>query len=135
SGVAHDFNNLLTAVIGNLELLETRLAGDERVSKLLAGAMTAAERGARLTAQLLAFSRQQRLSPEPVDLNRIIGGLGALLQSTIGATIRIDTDLAPELWPAMADASQIELVLLNLAINARDAMPPSGTKIGGAITI
>ena len=77
SGVAHDFNNLLTAIIGNLELLENRLDGDERVAKLLTGAMTAAERGARLTAQLLAFSRQQQLQPEPVDLNRIVGGLGA----------------------------------------------------------
>src|SRR5205085_134322 len=83
-----------------------------------------------LTAQLLAFSRQQRLTPEPVDLNLIIGGLGALLQSTIGATIRIANELSPELWPALADANQIELVVLNLAINARDAMPT-----GGSITI
>ena len=134
SGVAHDFNNLLTAIIGNLELLEARLAGgrdrDERAAQLLAAATAAAERGARLTAQLLAFSRQQRMRPEPVDLNQIVAGMGALLQSTIGATVQIETALAESLWPALADPGQIELVLLNLAINARDAMPA-----GGAITI
>jgi PAS domain S-box-containing protein len=135
SGVAHDFNNLLTAIIGNLELLDGQLGGgDERASRLLAAAAAAAERGARLTAQLLAFSRQQRMTPEPVDLNQIVDGMGALLQSTIGASIRIETVLAPELWPALADASQIELVLLNLAINARDAIPAEGIT-GGAITI
>jgi PAS domain S-box-containing protein len=128
SGVAHDFNNLLTAIIGNLELLQARLDGDdERAAKPLAAAVSAAERGARLTAQLLAFSRQQRMTPEPVDLNQIVGGLGALLHSTIGATTRIETVLAANLWPALADASQIELVLLNLAINARDAMAGGGT--------
>ncbi len=132
SGVAHDFNNLLTAIIGNLELLSARLDRDRdpRAVELLAAAMAGAERGSRLTAQLLAFSRQQRMSPEPVDLNEIVGRMGALLQSTIGATVSIETAPADGLWPALADASQIELVLLNLAINARDAMPG-----GGAITI
>jgi PAS domain S-box-containing protein len=140
SGVAHDFNNLLTAIIGNLELLKAQLGrGSARASKLLAAATVAADRGARLTAQLLAFSRQQRMRPEPVDLNHIVDSLGALLQSTIGATTRIETMLSPELWPALADASQIELVLLNLAINARDAMPaksadPGGAIVAGAIT-
>jgi PAS domain S-box-containing protein len=131
SGVAHDFNNLLTAIIGNLELLETHSGRrDERAAQLVAAAIAAAERGARLTAQLLAFSRQQRMSPEPVDLNQIVDSMRALLQSTIGATIRIGTVLSADLWPALADPSQIELVLLNLAINARDAMPN-----GGAIAI
>ncbi|MGE3284430.1 MAG: PAS domain-containing protein, partial [Alphaproteobacteria bacterium] len=131
SGVAHDFNNLLTAIIGNLELLEARIAEDDsRLAKPLAAAVAAAERGARLTAQLLAFSRQQRMNPEPVDLNRVVTGVGPLLHSTIGATVEIDTVLAPDLWLALADASQLELVLLNLAINARDAMPE-----GGAITL
>jgi PAS domain S-box-containing protein len=128
SGVAHDFNNLLTAIIGNLELLEARLDGtNEAAAKPLAAAVAAADRGARLTAQLLAFSRQQRMTPEPVDLNQIVGGMGGLLHSTLGATSRIETVLAANLWPALADASQIELVLLNLAINARDAMPGGGT--------
>jgi PAS domain S-box-containing protein len=127
SGVAHDFNNLLTAVIGNLELLETRLGKtDDHSARLLAAAEAAAERGARLTAQLLAFSRQQRMSPEPVDLNRVVDAMGELLQSTIGATTSIETRLSPDLWPALADSSQIELVLLNLAINARDAMAAPG---------
>jgi PAS domain S-box-containing protein len=135
SGVAHDFNNLLTAIIGNLELLKPRLGnGNGRAPALLAAASVAAERGARLTAQLLAFSRQQRMRPEPVDLNQIVGSLGSLLHSTIGATIRIETALSPNLWPALADASQIELVLLNLAINARDAMPVQMAKTGGANT-
>mgnify|MGYP001483033507 CR=1 FL=1 len=131
SGVAHDFNNLLTAIIGNLELLETRLPrGDERLAKMLAAAQSAAERGARLTAQLLAFSRQQRMASEAIDLNGIVTNMSALLHSTIGATVRIETVLSESLWPAIGDPGQIELVLLNLAINARDAMP-----VGGAITI
>src|SRR5262249_5196865 len=87
-------------------------------------------RGARLTAQLLAFSRQQRMTPEPINLNDIVTGMGALLQSTIGATVRVETRLSETLWPALADTNQIELVLLNLVLNARDAMPA-----GGAITI
>ena len=131
SGVAHDFNNLLTAILGNLELLETRIeAADERLARPLAAAVSAAERGARLTAQLLAFSRQQRMKPEPIDLNRVVAGIRPLLHSTIGATVDIATVLACDLRPALADASQIELVLLNLAINARDAMPD-----GGVITL
>ncbi len=131
SGVAHDFNNLLTAILGNLELLEARIEeNDVRLAKPLAAAVSAAERGARLTAQLLAFSRQQRMNPEAIDLNRVVSGMGPLLHSTIGATADIGIALAPDLWPALADASQLELVLLNLAINARDAMPG-----GGAITL
>jgi PAS domain S-box-containing protein len=131
SGVAHDFNNLLTAIIGNLELLEARIDEDDsRLAKPLAAAVAAAERGARLTTQLLAFSRQQRMNPEPTDLNRVVTGIGPLLHSTIGAAVAIETVPGPDLWPALADASQLELVLLNLAINARDAM--SG---GGAITL
>jgi PAS domain S-box-containing protein len=128
SGVAHDFNNLLTAIIGNLELLETRLGGQggKLVGKPLAAAVAAAHRGAQLTAQLLAFSRQQRMNPEPIDLNRVVCGLRPLLESTIGATIRIEIALAVDLWPALADAGQLELVLLSLAINARDAMPDGG---------
>ncbi|HWD57872.1 MAG TPA: PAS domain S-box protein [Stellaceae bacterium] len=129
AGIAHDFNNLLTSIVGNIELLEARLGHDvdERSARLLRAALAAGERGAGLTAQLLAFSRQQRMHPEPLDLNRVIGGMSALLTSTIGGTIRIEMQPAAELWPALADAAQIELVLLNLAINSRDAMPEGGT--------
>jgi PAS domain S-box-containing protein len=130
SGVAHDFNNLLTAIIGNLELLETRIEeSDARLARPLAAAVAAAERGARLTAQLLAFSRQQRMTPEPIDLNEVVAGIGPLLHSTIGAAVDIAMALAPDLPPALGDASQIELMLLNLAINARDAMPDGGAII------
>ena len=125
SGVAHDFNNLLTGVLGNLELLERRLKSEESLRRLRA-ARLAAERGARLTHQLLAFSRKQRLAPTPLDLNRLVSEASDMLFRTIGATVRIETVLTDGLWPALVDPTQIELVLLNLAINARDAMPAGG---------
>ena len=125
SGVAHDFNNLLTGVLGNLELLERRLKSEESLRRLRA-ARLAAERGARLTHQLLAFSRKQRLAPTPLDLNRLVGEASDMLFRTIGVTVRIETVLTEGLWPALVDPTQIELVLLNLAINARDAMPEGG---------
>jgi signal transduction histidine kinase/ActR/RegA family two-component response regulator len=124
-GVAHDFNNLLTAVLGNLELASHRNA-DAKIRRYLAGATHAAQRGAKLTSQLLAFSRRQRLETEPTDLNALVSGMSDLLFRTIGSTIRIETVLHKGLWPALIDASQIELVILNLAINARDAMPGGG---------
>jgi PAS domain S-box-containing protein len=125
SGVAHDFNNLLTGVLGNLELLERRLKSEDSLRRLR-GARLAAERGARLTHQLLAFSRKQRLAPTPLDLNRLVSEASDMLFRTIGATVRIETVLTDGLWPALVDPTQIELVLLNLAINARDAMPEGG---------
>jgi signal transduction histidine kinase len=124
-GVAHDFNNLLTAVLGNLELA-TRRCSDEKLRRYLEGATQAAKRGAKLTGQLLAFSRTQRLKTETVDLNGIVTAMGDLLFTTIGATVRIETILQKDLWSAIADASQIESVILNLAVNARDAMPDGG---------
>jgi signal transduction histidine kinase/CheY-like chemotaxis protein len=126
-GVAHDFNNLLTVVRGNIELLSrsARLV-DPSDRDLLAAMRAAAERGATLTGQLLAFARRQPLVPRPVDLNAVIAGMQDLLRSALGSTIEIQTRPAPDLWPAMADATQIELVVLNLTINARDAMQRGG---------
>jgi PAS domain S-box-containing protein len=129
-GIAHDFNNLLTAMMGNLELLGPRVAGDSMAAGYLAGALRAAENGARLTEQLLAFSRRQHLEARPVDLNAVIAGMRDLLSRTLGTNIRVRTDLDPELWPALVDPTQIEIAVLNLAINARDAMP-----LGGSLTI
>jgi signal transduction histidine kinase/CheY-like chemotaxis protein len=124
-GVAHDFNNLLTAVLGNLELA-TRRGRDESIRRYLEGATQAARRGAKITSQLLAFSRTQRLQAERIDLNAIVTAMGDLIFQTIGATIRIETVLEKDLWFALADPSQIESVILNLAVNARDAMPNRG---------
>ena len=130
TGIAHDFNNLLTAISGNLELLHKRIAKDERVERLLTAAERATERGAKLTQQLLAFSRQQRLESTPLNLNQIVDNSRSLLFSTIGTTVKIETVLTDDLWLALGDANQLELMILNLAINARDAM-----EIDGAITI
>ena len=124
-GVAHDFNNLLTAVLGNLELA-IRRSTDDGIRRYLEGATQAAQRGAKITSQLLAFSRTQRLQTEPIDLNSIVTRMGDLVFRTIGATVRIETVLENNLWQATADPSQIELVILNLAVNARDAMPNGG---------
>ncbi|WP_342108090.1 response regulator [Methylobacterium sp. SI9] len=129
SGVAHDFNNLLTVIAGNIEFLE-RAVSDDRSRRRLAMMRGAAERGAKLTAQLLAFSRRQRLEPTPVGLNETVASMRDLLQSSIGGAVQIETTLQGDLWPALVDATQIELVILNLAINARDAMA-----VGGRLTI
>jgi signal transduction histidine kinase/ActR/RegA family two-component response regulator len=125
-GVAHDFNNLLTVLLGNIDLLEATARDDPRMAERLGAMRGAAERGARLTAQLLAFARQQPLLPRPVDLNAVVTGMEGLMQSALGRTIRISYRLEPVLWPALVDPTQIELVILNLAINARDAMPGGG---------
>jgi PAS domain S-box-containing protein len=129
-GVAHDFNNLLTAIIGNLELLAPRLAGDPAAVRCLGAATRAAENGARLIGQLLAFSRRQHLQPRAVDLNAIVAGLREMLTRTIGSQIEVHLALSPGLWPALIDPTQIETAILNLVINARDAMPS-----GGVLTI
>jgi signal transduction histidine kinase len=129
SGVAHDFNNLLTVISGNIEFL-ARAVSDDRSKRRLAMMKGAADRGASLTAQLLAFSRRQRLEPTPVGLNDTVASMRDLLQSSIGGAVQIETTLQADLWPALIDATQIELVILNLAINARDAMA-----VGGRLTI
>ena len=124
-GVAHDFNNLLTVVVGSLDLALRRCV-DDQVSRLMRNSIQAAERGASLTAQLLAFSRRQRLSPVAVDINRIITGMSDMLTRTIGPHLEVEADLSPDLWPALADPTQLEVMILNLAINSRDAMPTGG---------
>ncbi len=129
SGVAHDFNNLLMVVLGNIRQMQ-KTEADPAVARRLRMMAQAAERGAQLTAQMLAFSRRQRLEPRPVDLNETVSSMRDLLQSTMGGSVRISTVLEPGLWPAMIDPTQIELVLLNLAINARDAM-----EVGGSLTV
>ena len=125
-GVAHDFNNLLTAVLGSLQMIGKRTE-DPQVRRFAENARRAAERGARLTQQLLAFSRRQRLAPEPVDLQNLLSGISDLLTRAVGATVSLRTRFAEDLPPAFVDPTQLELALLNLAINARDAMPDGGT--------
>jgi signal transduction histidine kinase len=130
SGVAHDFNNLLTVVLGNISFLERDFATrgiDGKMSDRLSYMRSAAERGAKLTDQLLSFSRRQRLKPRSLDLNDAVASMRDLLQSTMGGSIRIETSFSTALWHAMADPTQLELAVLNLAINARDAMQVGGT--------
>jgi signal transduction histidine kinase len=126
SGIAHDFNNLLASVIGNAEMLHEDLSGNPRHARRTSIILQAASRGADLVRQLLAFSRNQTLVPTQVDLNRVVRGIDELLRSTVGTDIRIETRLDTELWPALVDPMQIEHVILNLAINARDAMSDGG---------
>jgi PAS domain S-box-containing protein len=126
-GIAHDFNNMLAVVIGGLNLLQRRLErGETDVAKYIDAAMDGATRAASLTQRLLAFSRQQPLSPESINANRMIDGMIELLTRTLGENIRVDTALVPSLWKAHADPSQLENLVLNLAVNARDAMPAGG---------
>jgi signal transduction histidine kinase/CheY-like chemotaxis protein len=130
SGVAHDFNNLLTVVLGNIGFIERALdkAGiDGKTTQRLTYMRAAAERGAKLTDQLLSFSRRQRLEPKVLDLNGTIAGMRDLLQSTIGGSVSIETELSEDLWPALVDPTQLDIAVLNLAINARDAMEIGGT--------
>jgi PAS domain S-box-containing protein len=125
-GIAHDFNNMLTVIAGNLELLETKIADRPRLLRLVTSAALAASRAEKLTQQLLTFSRRQQLRPQPIDFNQIVIGLDDLLHRTVGEHIDIRKQLAPELWPALADPNQIETALLNLILNARDAIRHAG---------
>ena len=126
-GVAHDFNNLLMAVMGNLDLLRKRIPNDPRLHRLIDGALQGAERGASLTQRLLAFARQQDLRAVPVDLRGLINGMIDLLERSLGPRVGLRLDLPEGLPPARVDANQLELAILNLAINARDAMPDGGS--------
>ncbi len=127
-GVAHDFNNLLTVIIGNLELLELRIE-DEGQRELLNEAAEAAALGARLTDRLLAFARRSRLEPKVVDLNALVVGLTDMLHRTLQETIGLSTLLNTDLWTVKVDPSQVETAIVNLAVNARDAMSGKGTLI------
>ncbi len=124
-GIAHDFNNLLTAIVGNIDLIGRR-SSDERIKVMANRARQASDRAAKLTSQLLAFSRSQRLDLQAVDVDALIVGMRDLMARSIGPTVEIRTDLRVPDQAATADANQLELALLNLAINARDAMPKGG---------
>ena len=125
-GIAHDFNNLLAVVIGNLDLIGRRTQ-DERTKRLAGNALQAAERGAKVTGQLLAFSRTQRLQVRQTSVGPLVEGLRDLLRQTVGPAIDLRIDVSDDAVPVLADPTQLELALLNLAINARDAMPAGGT--------
>jgi signal transduction histidine kinase/CheY-like chemotaxis protein len=126
-GIAHDFNNLLTVISGNIETVQRRMSRtDPGLYRYLEAAARAVERASTLTHRLLAYSRRQPLEPKPVELNRLIMGMSDLLGRTIGAHITIETVLAGGLWQVSADPNQVENAILNLAVNARDAMPDGG---------
>ena len=129
-GVAHDFNNLLTPIIGGLDLLQRRGVGGEREQRLIDGALQSAERAKALVQRLLAFARRQPLQPEAVDIGVLVTGMMDLIASTSGPMIKVTARIAPSLPPASADLNQLEMALLNLSVNARDAMPE-----GGVLTI
>src|SRR5690606_27091726 len=126
-GVAHDFNNLLTTIIGNLELIGSAAAGNERIRKLAGAAERAASRGARLTESLLAFARARPMRLETIDVNSMLNEFSALVRRAVGEPVRVELDLDPALDRARTDPAQLEAALLNLALNARDAMPEGGT--------
>jgi len=126
-GIAHDFNNMLAVIISSLNLMERRLGqGDVKVERYIEAAMDGATRAASLTHRLLAFSRQSPLAPEPLDLNAMIRGLTDMLDRTLGERVKLETVMGAGLWKAKADPSQLENVILNLSVNARDAMPDGG---------
>lgn len=133
-GIAHDFNNMLAVILGSLELLDRRFAGtDPRAKRYIDAAKDGAKRAALLTQRLLAFSRQQPLNPVPLDANKLVAGMSDLLRHSLGGAIRLETVLAGGLWRTHADLNQLENVILNLAVNARDAM---GAMLeGGRLTI
>ena len=128
-GLAHDFNNLLQAILGSVDLIR-RNSADARIQRWADSALSATRRGAKLTSQLLAFSRTQKITTVPLDVNALVAGMRDLLNQSLGANVTVSIETDPGLPPAMADANQLELAVLNLAINARDAMPN-----GGALTI
>jgi signal transduction histidine kinase len=125
-GIAHDFNNLLTVIMGNIETMQRRLPADHEFHRLIAAALRGAFRGAELTQRLLVFARRQPLAPEVVSPNKLVAGMSDLLRRALGEAVAIETVLAGGLWNIFADANQLENALINLAVNARDAMPDGG---------
>jgi CheY-like chemotaxis protein len=125
-GIAHDFNNLLMAVLGSLELVRKRISPDEKITSLIDNAIQAAQRGATLTKRMLAFARRQELNNETIHIPELVRGMTDLLQRSIGPSIAIETRFPLGLEPVRADVNQVEMALLNLAVNARDAMPAGG---------
>jgi PAS domain S-box-containing protein len=126
-GVAHDFNNLLAVILGSLGLLKKTVPDDPRVSRLLDRAIQGAERGATLTTRLLAFARRQELKVEFVALQKLIPEMLDFLRHSVGPNVAIHAEISPDVWPIEVDANQLELALINLAVNARDAMPQGGS--------
>jgi PAS domain S-box-containing protein len=126
-GIAHDFNNLLAIIQGNIELVQDRVKDDPKLAEMIDYALRASERGASLTKRLLAYSRQQPLAPKPVDIAVLIAGMTDLLRRALGETIEVRSHMAPGLWPTRIDPNELEHAMLNLAVNARDAMPNGGT--------
>ncbi|HEY8380911.1 MAG TPA: PAS domain S-box protein [Microvirga sp.] len=124
SGIAHDFNNLLTVVMGNLDMLKR--AKEERRSRLIDNALQAVEQARKLTGRLLAFSRRQALFPEPIDLRDMIAGMDDMLTQSLRGDIRLELDLPYGVWPVEVDPTQLQIALINIAVNARDAMPKGG---------
>jgi signal transduction histidine kinase len=129
-GIAHDFNNLLMAVIGNLDLLAKRVGPDPRLDRLVAGALEGARRGATLTQRLLAFARKQELQAQVIDIARLVEGMTALIDRSVGPMVQVGVQADAALPAVTVDPNQLEMALLNLAVNARDAMP-----LGGALGI
>jgi PAS domain S-box-containing protein len=126
-GIAHDFNNMLAVIIGSLNLAKRRLGkGEVNIDRFIEGAIDGANRAATLTQRLLAFSRQQPLAPEVVDINKMVGGMSELLDRSLGELVRLEMIMAAGLWRVKADPAQLESAILNLAVNARDAMPKGG---------
>ncbi len=126
-GIAHDFNNMLAIIIGSLDIAKRRLNSDVgRLEACLDNALEAAQRAAQLTGRLLAFSRQQPLEPRVLDANKLVGGMSEMLRRTVGENLRVETVLAGGLWSTFADPGQLENAILNLCVNARDAMPDGG---------
>jgi len=125
-GVAHDFNNLLAIILGNIELLNSSALENREARELLEAVNRAAQRGAQLTERLLAFARRQTLSPEILDLNQLVSGMVPMLQRLLGETVELETHLAEDLWQTVADVAQMESAIINIALNAREAMPGGG---------